>query len=683
MPGPWQHYIPGLLRRYFGIKRSSGKRTHIWRYTRGRNSEEVSIKETSAEDDFYSATNGETADRNLDATIEKRETKLAEVIAAVRKLPSGAPVDSSLAAELVTHLSIRTRHVRKTMQHGASSLAGGIAELFSTESTMKRQLGLDRITPADIFVDALRSALKDVRASRAVDPSIPDALLENVLFQFARESDDLLNGISDAFQRACSGLIPELGGIVRNAHNAALARLFASDGPAWGFLSSLSWQVESASSAGAILPDCVAIGISETEEARPLLLVDHDELVAVVMPISSSRLLIGRRDCDVRIDAETFNKLAASCSYEYFEAQTNTEVLQQLADLIGTSSTAIVEKLADEAIRERAEGPSAVSGQIEGGESVGTNTSYDVTIQGCAESVAEDVAARVGYVVNTISRSLPLGRLDGITFASDYVEAVRLVDRGEPRLRPAEATAGGMGKVVVVFRDGTAKGRVVMPVSIAYSLVENPAEHKNWAAYLLTYELVLVSMIELVDRAFPGVIGRPYHDQHEGWLFDHAHSALDAFVASRFSAPVGDPTVLLAMYRDLLEETLHSAVCAVRAAKATYHESGDMEALAPVVLAACRSILESSAKLLGTADVVGSPAVLAGSTLDDALQQVGLQRWLLIYLHDLQIFHGQLGKWLSFADLLSFNRHVDRVMWSFGIASWRMPDGGSWVRVLA
>ena len=38
-------------------------------------------------------------------------------------------------------------------------------------------------------------------------------------------------------------------------------------------------------------------------------------------------------------------------------------------------------------------------------------------------------------------------------------------------------------------------------------------------------------------------------------------------------------------------------------------------------------------------------------------------------------FHKQLGRWESFDEFLSFNVHVERLLWQFGMFPWEKPEG--------
>ena len=76
----------------------------------------------------------------------------------------------------------------------------------------------------------------------------------------------------------------------------------------------------------------------------------------------------------------------------------------------------------------------------------------------------------------------------------------------------------------------------------------------------------------------------------------------------------------------------------------------------------------------GHADGLGPEHDETG-VLADALDGAGLARWFEVYGEHLTRFHRRLGRWESFDELLVFNIHAERVLWSAGLFPWEGPEG--------
>lgn len=692
MPGPWQHHIPGLLQRGFGIRTKSGRPKEIWVFTRDAAPEIQLITDTNADINFYSEPSTDEW-TTLDGRITKYETPLADHVAAARAATPGQQFDADVAAEIVTHLAFRTQHVRELLQQGLQDIGQGIAGEFATSTATEHLLGLDSLAPSDVFKDSLLSEIRRTGLAH-----VPESLALQIAFQLARENFDQFSpAVANHIAVLGGKLIENAGALIREAHNKALNQAMDKPGHAWVYLRSFVWTIETAAKQ-VILPDCVALGIDRDRTARPLLLADRETLLAVVMPLSSRILLVGLKDATQPIDISDFNIHAAACSHRHYQASANTPEIAQLGSLIGTRSSAVVESEVRQTLQEHfphsrlaaAAGDSDRERRsaTEAGEPTNTDPpplQYEISFAGCADQEnAERIAAIVKHYITKLSAVMPLARLDGITFAGDYATAVRAIDRGVPGIPPIEPTSAdgaGVARTIAVLRDGVVRGRVVMDAGIGYALLGDEASTGVWADYVVVYELALVSMIEVVDKTLPNNLLRPIGNHHEGWLFACVNSALDSYVAADFSANFGNADEIAEHYRDRLVATLDRADTEVPKARRAYRQHADLEHLLKIAIPATRAILACAADFLGHCDALGRPPIAPTGPLASALERHGLTRWLPVFQADLRKLRQRLGQWESFDEFLRFNRHVERVLWHFGIFPWQTPEGVSRVEV--
>jgi hypothetical protein len=652
------------------------------------------INDTNADTDFYSPPSTDPW-TTLDGKITKHETALADLVIAARAKQPGQHVDSNAASKIVTHLAMRTRHAREILQQGLTGIAHGAINEYSDSASVQSALGLDSLAPSDVFRESLK---KEIRRAGSVD-RVPESLAVQIMFQLARENfEQLAPAAMDGTTLFGTNLLDNATSLVQQAHNDALNKIMETPEHSWDVLRSLVWTVE-APIGQAVLSDCVAIAMDRDRTARPLILADKETLVAVVMPLSSKVLLVGLKSIDDSIELTDFNRNSAACSYRHYQASANTPEVAELRDLIGTRSSAVVETLVREKLiehfpRSRSATPDQVSRAAKEPTPEDANEhsnldsaplQYEISFIGCADQDAADrIATVVKHYVAQLSAVHPLTRLENITFAGDYAAALRAIDRGFPGSVPVETISAdlgmGLAKAVPVLRDGIVKARIVLVAGIGHALLDEDSTSR-WADYVLVYELALVSMIEIVDRALPGVLLRPIDNYHEGWLFGCVNSALDAYLAAGLSASLGDAENIAAHYRDCLIGALEYGCVKVPDARLAYRQHADLGILLSVAAPAVRQILECAANLLGHCDALGHALMDPDDPLMDALERNGLTRWLPIFQSDLRRLRHRLGQWQSFDEFLHFNRHAERLFWQFGMFPWLTPEGVSRIEV--
>jgi len=699
MAGRNQHHIPQFYQRAFGVP-TGGRPKEIWEFIKGRSPTLVAIKRAAVDRDFYSPPSPDGS-RTLDGKITDLETPLARLVAQVREIPAGGSVDANMAAEIVSHLAPRTSHFRASFEHGLKCILSKATAAFTDSKNVERLLGLNADAPTDRFRKQLREALKEDERFRQV--GLPEPVLEKVAFQLAKEHFERSSQLGLPEISSTPGvLISNTESLVRDGHNKGLDSVIDKN-VRQELLITFVWSVEVAPPVGAVLPDCVVLGVQDDKVVYPFMMISNDKLESVIMPLSSRKLLVGRRHGVAFPDLVEFNENAAACSHSFYLAASDATAIAELSPFIGQRSLVVV----DEALKGTFEDfvpshqstglmtePSAeTAATVEGGaakdgvpeQADSQALEYQVSFLDCAnQETAESIAALIKDIINEVNRLMSLGRLDGITFAKDYPTALRSVDRGMPGARPAETVSNeigvGIAMTVMVMRGGIVKCRIVMADGIAHALIAEDVRANKWALHIIVHELALVAMTELIDRAFPDVFLNPFTDLHDGWLFSGVNAALDGYFAAYVSGRFGDDEMLVT-YRELLIGALNRARTVIPEARLAYRSHGEIDTLLHVSLPAVRHVLQFAAKLLGHCEALGRSPFDDDGQLGSALEQNGLRAWLPVFQNDLKAFRLRLGDWKSIDEFFAFNRHVERVLWQFGLFPWRNPEGQSRVEV--
>lgn len=85
-------------------------------------------------------------------------------------------------------------------------------------------------------------------------------------------------------------------------------------------------------------------------------------------------------------------------------------------------------------------------------------------------------------------------------------------------------------------------------------------------------------------------------------------------------------------------------------------------------------VLKFSGTVLGHSDGL-EQSILADATLATALKNADLHDWIVLFDSELSRLWDRRGQWTSFHEFLELNRHVERLMWQYGLIPWRTDEG--------
>ena len=681
--GPNQHYIPRFVQRAFGIPPS---RRQIWYFERGRPPEQRAIKRTASQDHFYSRP-ARSGDLTLDDRITSVENPLSLALRAIRSLPVGNSVDSHNAAAIIAHLAPRTAHIRDTLKQGVAKILDHATALFTDPANLQAIVGLDQPLPNDQFRERVLADL--IERHQLVELNLPTQVLERVAFYLAKEnvSDWLETGLP-LLRPILDNLLSGSDRLVRDSHNKALAQSLVSS-PREIFLKSLNWTIENAPTAGAILPDCVVIAINKDGHTAPYMLAAHDDLRALVMPVSPEKLLVGIAGGYAIPRTFDYNTEAARLSYGFFLSSQNDAETARLHPAIAERPTAILDEGVERGFRNFRlhrcpQRPETAANRPDVSPSLIDATSrefgYELSFVGYGDQEGiEQVTGHLRTIVSALSQALPLTRLDGITVTGDYPATLRSLDRGFENARPVETVSRevgvGVAQMITVLRSNEVKGRIVMSSAIAHSLTSNNAGDVEFGVYVVVRKLALVAMIEFLEDALPGVMLSPIEREFDRWLYPHVDPGLHAYVASCIAAEFGRRQERVEAKRQFLAAAINRMREAVLKERLAYRYHGDLDKLLAVTLPSVRQALKFAGDLLGHSAIVGCSPFQDSDELHISLEHAGLKNWLEMYRVDLEGFYKRLGRWRSFDEFLSFNVHVERLLWQLGMLPWEGPEG--------
>lgn len=696
MSGRKQHYIPQALLRGFKATQS-GKHTQVYVCRADRSPYLSSTEGVAAQRNFYSelSPNGQ---RTLDDRITDYEQRLTSLLTQLRAAPSGSEVDSSVAAELVSHLAMRSAFLRQTFELGLQDTIASAGAFFMDTASARSRLGIDQHGLAPELSEAVDNAIQEL--GPRIHFELPKPLLRHILCTWMREGFDAIHAehIAPQLATALDQIANALPSMIRSGHVKALENSFVQE-PRAKLLADLNWMVLAVPEANLVLPDCVVMSSGhDAETAYAPYLIDGDEVCEnIFLPLDASHVLIGSRSKNSPIAIDQINRGAAACSLEFFVSPQANDDTITLASHIGQRSRSSIAALvrgavetfdvhatkellsSDKAVTEllttETQGPPAPGNLMH---------PYSVTFGGNDRAKAEAIARVVGVVVNACSPYLPLGKLESIIFAHDYAAALRNLDRGfEPRT-PLEGTETkskiGIAMAPLVIREGEIRSCIVMRAWLGEALLQPEDDDTfQFALYTLGSMLARVALTDFTDTALPGVLLQPMADAWNALFFEHIHVAISNYFSARIAAelfPQANNS-----HRELFLAALESANENIPKERLAYRQNANLDAFLDVSIRLLGDVLAHSASLLGHHDGMGQDGLEEDEHLLSVLKTTGLEQWIRIYRQDLAIVFRRRGQWTSIEEFTVLVAYIERLMWQFMIFPWRTDTGAIRVEI--
>jgi hypothetical protein len=187
-----------------------------------------------------------------------------------------------------------------------------------------------------------------------------------------------------------------------------------------------------------------------------------------------------------RLGLSIFNQAAATCSHTYFLAGSNTPEFIGLSYVIGTRSVTLVDTAIAESLRSyvppehQKKAPTTALAEVAGPQSLQVPVTY---IGDFNPDLLQEIDFAISRLLGDIAWTVPLDRLDGITFADDYPAALLSLDRGNHRIPPPktrqDSVASGIAQCPIVIRNGVIKSHVVALGNIGRMLVGKSDKNRH------------------------------------------------------------------------------------------------------------------------------------------------------------------------------------------------------------
>lgn len=319
MSGKRHHFVPQFLQRGFASE-STNKDTYTWVYRKGDiNPFNTNIKNIGLEGYFY-AENKETT---LDEIITDAETEYATFVNELRNHDGIIKIDNKRAASLIAHLEIRTKNIRDSFKNAGTLLLTAMTNYLQDASNCEKFVKKQVTAEAGKMID-----------EELVKINIPRTLFPIYRQQFApvikEKIPEMAENMANMMFYVSQNIVSLLEKSAKAGHIKALLNNHTPPVKVFAY-KKLYYQILTTGELEMPLGDSAVIFHIEGEHGyKPYYEVDK-KLLAVILPISSTQLLVGASK-NYQLNIHEIPKAIARCSLDYFIAtkqSTNNEVLAQ------------------------------------------------------------------------------------------------------------------------------------------------------------------------------------------------------------------------------------------------------------------------------------------------------------------------------------------------------------------
>jgi len=676
MAGSKQHFIPqDLLRAFRNRPKGKVAQVHVYRRDRTYPSATDGV---AAEKFFYSALSLDGSE-TLDGIITAYENGPLERDFRALETATPGPVDPHLAARVITHLVVRGDHLRGVVSAGASQMGAMIDSLFGSTEGIRSLIAGQGARPAGQIRALISEALDDNPIFALLD--LPRPVLEDLLYQALRENlGAAFEEIQEGVEKIVSRFRDEGRLLARDAQIESLSKTLVPAARA-SVLETLAWRIEDVDAPTFLLPDFIALGLDRAGQAGTLFTIDRDDLATVQMPLSPTRMLVGRRN-DQPVDYGRFNAEAAPHCLDFFVTSFTAPAFDVLAARIGTQIADPIRAALGTAVEEfrgsfgspgMPEAPSDKDPEWRQAPS----HSFDLH----TELVPEDVARLIPLLQQMTAmarREFDIAPLLRIIVAADYAKAVPAVDRGAlAQEGPVLASPDGMGIAcnVAIEQGGVYGIAMVLHDRIVDELFSDDAALFGSGASIFFAQLAKIGADSLLATVFAR--GIETGDARDRLLLGAATDIWKSYFVGGYRGLFGP--AMRVHYRKMFLDRLPVTQALLAQATLAFRTQQDVDMLLEAVMPELTVLLADAACAAASFEEGADDQPSRDSFMAD-MAAYGLARWFDLFRADLAGVWAAGTAYPAQEAFLALNRHLERFLSPAGVFLWD-KDGSCHVEV--
>ena len=524
--GPNQHYIPQMLLRRFGeLRKKGGRKIYNVLICRKKRHYVSATNKVCSESYFYS----EKGDKDgLDAQITAYESKILDILLdKINNYEVNCTVDCNVAAEVVTHLALRTAHLRKGFASGIKRLTAKLSTEVDLNSLVSKRLGLDKGVPSVYFTELIAEHLDNM--PDILKYQIPrDVIIKALFFRF-REDKKLWENAASFFKSLLLFFEAHAESQSESGHKKALLLSQAPQAHI-DYLCKFNWKVQSAPEGGAILPDCVVIAIANNGESNPYIFRQQKSDRFIILPIGSEKILIGSKTTEhFQLD---YNVLAAKACDSFFVCNpqfSNIETLQ--ADISVSAKNTLFSEV-DRAINKVKVSESDFTIRVEKKHADKLTIRF---LHGYDGNATEKIARNISSLIHAISYFVSTGFVEGIIFTDTnfydvFATMQPILQEYHIKLKEEQLNEKGITFQVTQREDGNLGYFIICDYKVADALCRDEI-FQNKLAYDFVYNIACLSILNNDYSPLRDKVGNNKFD-------DRLYTIFEAYLGARIARSI-------------------------------------------------------------------------------------------------------------------------------------------------
>jgi hypothetical protein len=618
----------------------------------------------------------------LDRLITNYESEeLSYILNQFRNATEYTIIDPVKAANIVVHLAMRTKFVRQIFTSEIIPGFSLIGNIFTDKDFLSNCLGLNEYLSNDIFVNELKKVIQDC-ANNDV-PKLVCMIAEQYGYiacreNFLNEHKNLLLIIKN-YSKRMNNEIDKRNSLIEIAHKKVLMKSNNEISKRIKKLNLFNWQIVHNLDSNFILPDCVVYAFKRNGNFYPYAVADICDLSQVMLPISSSKLLVGWQNgqSQLALSCDACNRIAAMCSNEYFYANRYDDELKLLALRLGEEAsgdisgvmTGAVEKVVmnlasnprnDERIQLKEPGV------------------INVTIQ-FVEPIEQEIITRTcdlfASIIDNFIQCYPLDILEKIIFTKDCSATYN-----EMKSDISYATISTIKSVTdntiisimkMVLRSGQPKFIILVHYNIVSSLMSGKIEDQYFGIHHIVTCLSHICIYGFLNTSFPGCLPKRHKPTWTDNVYAFIGDAWIKYFTSRVSASFCG---LYYLNKESFLIILSKIDKSIQEIILSHQQTDDILEVTNNCIAILAPMFIEFAELAGNFDGVDKN-LYEDAEIVTVLSKLDLLHKLQLFHEDLKYLFKKLGKWESLDVFYSLTIHIEFILIKYGIITVRDGDG--------
>ncbi|WP_108063869.1 DUF4238 domain-containing protein [Poseidonibacter lekithochrous] len=349
MSGNRHHFIPRFLMRGFATLRKKDI-YQTWVYRKDKIIFPTNTNNVNIETNFYGVEN----DSEVDNKITALEPTFLKYFDEIKDYTFSSVIDKIFCVDFITHLSIRTKYVRNTMEDATNKIFTYLEEEFVTEESFENYL-IDNVrkniflikdeirqgilinNPSvnifeiNLIIDNVISNLINYHISGTIQYKTPNFFADILRESMRKDQKNYLRAITQVKSTAVS--------LSKETHNNGLNKIIEKKASEYSenMLMELNWLLYYDETANYILGDVGPI-VSDINGNYGSIVNFEKDYVQVFLPITSKHLIVGYIDDCLNIpNSEVLSSYIAKTSHDYFISELKSDFNLQLVNEIGTN----------------------------------------------------------------------------------------------------------------------------------------------------------------------------------------------------------------------------------------------------------------------------------------------------------------------------------------------------------